>query len=508
MKLIKTAVFTCLAALTAATAWAQFGMLGSPEMLPDSSGFETRVDSPTVPCSRLSSTPPMVASYALPGSAPTRYYAPRMPAGQYAYVFMTPAPPPPAAASDVLDSGPAKPDTLAPNTNVVDQLLTEPGYGGPSVQHGYAAAYPSTGVSHGYCGPMTGMMPQYEQAACGCGTCAPRAHCPWYGSALALVMGRNSANRLWTTYENGNNPNQLWMNTRGWNWGGEILVGRRFCRCGSHWALEGAYWTLDPFEGMASISHENGVSTPLVVSGIEFGGLNGTLFFDSAVEHRLWRRHEVHSAEVSLVNRPLWTDAYQSWGLNWSLGFRYFRFEDQLIFGSLGDTTLAPWNQASRQTWGADGGIYEAYLNDHVTNDLFGFQFGLHADCYVWRSVRLFITPKFGIYDNYIDHTFNAYLGDGTIANPTAASQQSGSYPVRSTKHVVSFLTQIDLGVDWRFARRWSVRGGYRAVVATGIALADEQIPPYIVDIPELARIDHNANLILHGAFVGVTYNF
>ena len=45
-------------------------------------------------------------------------------------------------------------------------------------------------------------------------------------------------------------------------------------------------------------------------------------------------------------------------------------------------------------------------------------------------------------------------------------------------------------------------------VAITDVGLADEQIPPYVVDIPEIASIDHNSDLILHGAFFGVGYNF
>jgi len=42
----------------------------------------------------------------------------------------------------------------------------------------------------------------------------------------------------------------------------------------------------------------------------------------------------------------------------------------------------------------------------------------------------------------------------------------------------------------------------------TDAGLADHQVPTYITDIPEIRAIDHNANLILHGAFVGLAYNF
>ncbi len=53
-----------------------------------------------------------------------------------------------------------------------------------------------------------------------------------------------------------------------------------------------------------------------------------------------------------------------------------------------------------------------------------------------------------------------------------------------------------------------SARIGYRVVSICGIAEADDQFPQYIVNVPEIAHIDGHANLILHGVFAGLTYNF
>ena len=81
-------------------------------------------------------------------------------------------------------------------------------------------------------------------------------------------------------------------------------------------------------------------------------------------------------------------------------------------------------------------------------------------------------------------------------------------FPVNSITNCVSFLGQIDVGVEWQFARNWSTTIGYRVVAITGVGLADHQIPFYIVDTPEIADIDTNGDLVLHGAFVGIEYNF
>ncbi|MHB8898603.1 MAG: BBP7 family outer membrane beta-barrel protein, partial [Thermoguttaceae bacterium] len=363
--------------------------------------------------------------------------------------------------------------------------------------------------------------------SCGTAECAPS--CPaWFGSVSALFMGRNEPNRLWTTYETGNNPNQLPTDARpDWAVGGEVTIGRFFCcttcdpcgvQVGRMFGVEATYWGLDSMDGYSSQSLEGGsVSTPLLVNDVEFGGINGTVYFDSAAEHFVRRKDEFHNVEINLLATP--HGGYGGAGcgvcngygcsrcggagagafsVGWALGVRYFRFEENYLFGSV-DTG---------RTWGEGGGIYEAYLEDNVRNNLFGCQVGCDLS-YNWLPKwRFFASPKLGIYDNHAENYFVLRRGDGVIANPTAASGVTGTYPVGSSEDGVAFLSELDLGMDWQVAPHWSVYLGYRVVFATGIALADNQVPTYVVDVPEIADIDTNGDLILHGAFAGVTIRF
>ena len=82
------------------------------------------------------------------------------------------------------------------------------------------------------------------------------------------------------------------------------------------------------------------------------------------------------------------------------------------------------------------------------------------------------------------------------------------TYPVQSHCNELSVLTPDRRGVDWQITQCLSARLGYRLVAATGVGLADNQIPPYLNDIPAIQDIDRNGNLLLHGAFAGVTYCF
>jgi hypothetical protein len=404
-----------------------------------------------------------------------------------------------------------------PAPGVMNQMLAEQGQSSPGCVGG-------CGAYAGQCGVYQPYTNQYEQSACG--NCGPLSNetSLWYASVSALVMTRDRPNKVYITYETGNLPhNDYPPDEFGWHWGGEVTFGRRFCcgcGCGNdcnggcntccntgYWALEATYWSLAPMD--SSVTHTNPggtVSTPLVVGYNQFW--DGTLptpayrnaqdWFDGASEHRLWRTDEVHDVELNLVRGQWCYGADSPWDLGWSMGVRYFRFRESWKFGTLMNGAY----------WGETGGAYEAYLDDQITNNLIGPQIGFQLGYCICNNCRFFITPKVGIYDNHITNNFNAYLGNGTISRPTPGSGVTGSYPVSSSTDTVAFLTQIDLGLDWKFASHWDAQIGYRVVAASRIGLADAQIPFYVVDIPAIADIDQNGDLIMHGGFASIGYSF
>lgn len=500
MKPLRSVVLFCVAACAAGTAWAQLGLYGSPEMLNYSQlghqapyygpyhspqAYPIAQPAPQVPTTpRTAYVPPMQQ----PAYHPT-------PGGRPSPIPAEPAPPQPPLMPT---QAPARP-VAGPTPSVVQQMLDEAAVqatptSGPEMDSNGGGIGPDLS-SAAQDAPYSGPVNSFEQAAWGGWTGGWAS--PWYASVHALIMGRNLANRVWTTYEWGNEANQT-GNTQvelEWRWGGEVRFGRWFC-C-RQWAVEAVYWTLEPFERFVSFTHPARVGTPLTVGNVLFGANPGTDFFDDSEGHRLWRRNELHNVEVNLVRNPALFASAMPWDVDWSLGMRWFHFEENLIFAGV----------AGGFVWGQDP-TSEAYLNDLITNDLLGFQFGFDASYYRYANWRIFVAPRFGIYGNHIDHVFRAYRGDGVVASPDPVSGVVGTYPVRSSKDTVSFLTQVDLGVEWAFARGWTARAGYRLLAVTGMGLADNQIPPYIVDIPEIADIDVNGELILHGGYFGVTWNF
>ncbi|MBN1589195.1 MAG: BBP7 family outer membrane beta-barrel protein [Pirellulales bacterium] len=351
------------------------------------------------------------------------------------------------------------------------------------------------------CGPVADATcaPADCDASCGPVDCEPACCSPWFAAAGWITMGRDKANRVWTSYNTADLSDQL-TNTgdieMDWGNGGEIRFGRRFCGCcGQNWALEAVYWTMNPVHGFLSTTNPNLVSTPLAVDYINFGAppVSGIYYFDSALEHRLWRRNEVHNIELNLLSGDFMARHMDSWNVQWAMGVRYFRFAEDLKFGSL-----------KTGTWGGSGGTEEAYIDDSVKNNLVGFQLGFDARSNRWHNLQLYVAPKIGVYNNHIENTFSIYRGDGLYATPDGG----GSYPVHATDNVFSVLTEVDLGLYWHVTENWSAKVGYRLVAATNMGLADDQIPFYVNDVPEIQHIKYNGDLLLHGAYVGVTYNY
>lgn len=524
MKYLRVMICVGVVGWTTSAAWAQYGLYGSPEMVrlpqvqataPGPYGMPP-TDAPRRIDPTAYGASPMSAAYTVPSTDAALQPAnrPLPPAPQAPEMPPPPSPSPSDGPTPARPQGIDKP-ALEPmpeqGQGVISQMLQDAGCQGPAPVNMPGSLCESA----------------FGQAVCAPGTeCAPAPICgdepkKWFVTARGLMMTRNKANRLWTTYESGNNPNQIPTDAH-WDWSGgaEIRFGRWFgtgcttfsdcsdcysdwcapdlcspCDVRGAWAVEGVYWSLADFSDYVSRSMPAGVSTPMNLDGMLYAGLPSTGWYDGAQEHRVWRDSELHNVEINvLAGQPLL--ARGSLDVNWFVGVRYFRFADELTFGSL---------QSGAWTWGDDGGIHEAYMRDRITNDLIGGQFGFKASYLLGFNVRLFLNPSFGIYDNHIKNRFESHLGDGTIAT---TDPFMGTYPVNSSRDVVAFMTQIDVGLDWQFSPNWSANIGYRVLAATGIGLADEQFPAYPNDIPDIAEIDYNGNLILHGAFAGLTLQF
>ncbi len=174
-------------------------------------------------------------------------------------------------------------------------------------------------------------------------------------------------------------------------------------------------------------------------------------------------------------------------------GFRWFQVKDSF--------------EAAMNIDGSAG--YQAqdlYDRTEVENNLFGYQFGGMLNYCLSCRWNMNIGGKFGVYGNRVN--YNHRLGTETsLAYLTAAG--TDDINVESSDTVLAGLGELDMGLGYRINDAWSVRGGYRVLAICGVADAVENTQN--TDYRSLATVgafDANDCYILHGAYVGLTYNW
>ena len=382
----------------------------------------------------------------------------------------TPAPPAPG------DGQPASPEAIPTAPGEPNGGFLGAGLGG-----GYG--YGASGCCSSGCG-------------CGCGCCGGGLYggscdccCnPWYGYAGGLVMTRTQPNRYWTTYNELNNADQV-LNTAeaktGWDGGGEFTVGRCL-GCGN--SIEASYWGPWNMTGSASISSAtNELGTPMdtTVGGVMIGNQTADSFFTNASQVILHRDDQVNNVEVNWTYNPCGADHCCGVSSTWLAGFRYFRFDEDLLWTSV----------AGGYTYNENGGADQANLEIRCKNDLAGFQIGNYLNWKVCERLDFFVGTKAGIFGNDITTTSALYSGSGV-----------SGFNYEGHKDSLAFIGQCDLGMTYNFSCRWSATLGYRVVVASGIALADNQIPFYLAGQGDFEEVKSNGDLVLTGGFAGVQF--
>ena len=132
-----------------------------------------------------------------------------------------------------------------------------------------------------------------------------------------------------------------------------------------------------------------------------------------------------------------------------------------------------------------------AFLQDNLTNDLWGLQAGFDSSYRFLNCWRAFVRPEFGIYDNHMTLNYNLYAASSTTGQQyqgSSSTYANPNYPIHTTNDGFSFLTQVDVGLDWQVTQHVSIQGGYRVVAVTGMGLADNQVPFYGNDTQAIDR--------------------
>jgi len=470
---------------------------------------------------------------------------------QTAATFATEAPyPTPVAA----------PDTLPEPIPAADGARS-PSDAGAGYSPNYAPGYGATpNYGAGSSGPggntqlSTSPSTALGGAASGCACaddCLFGGYCGgmWFASVGGLGLGRNNANRFWTTYETNNNPDQL-MNTQqahaGWGGGGEVTLGRWFgggggggglgggglggggvggmglagagfgagmagfgqagggygsggacgsdcqCGCGCPWGIAATYWGVSPMTGSSSLtSPTNTLSTPIDLGYVNITNSLGTspnpasYFFDNSHQQTLSRVDRINNVEVNFIALSL-LGCGRTQAI-WLAGVRYFRFDETLTYGA----------SAYGYTMTQNNGAYAAYLRDRSINNLVGPQIGVILSHYITPRFGVFMTPKVGIFGNYASSQNTLYTGDGYT-----------QFDIKADKTEFSMLAQLDLGANYWIKPWWSLYGGFRVIGINQLALADNQFLPFLADTQGFGQPKTNGDVILYGAFGGMVFRF
>ncbi len=174
-----------------------------------------------------------------------------------------------------------------------------------------------------------------------------------------------------------------------------------------------------------------------------------------------------------------------------SHGLRWFQFKDSIDFA-----------------YDIDGragfGLHDLYDNTSTSNDLFGYQFGSRLNYCLASRVNLNVGGKFGLYGNQAE--FNHRLGtQENVAQLGAMPGLEIDYHTEET--VLSTLGEFDLGLGFRVADGFTVRGGYRVMGVTGLASAANYSRDYSSSASASA-LHADTSLLLHGAYLGADFNF
>ncbi len=407
-----------------------------------------------------------------------------------------------ASANGMYQPTIATPGRISAQTQSANPIAPEPDLqAAPNANWEHA---PQHAASNGGCNGSANGSSECSSAYGGClsqgmwGGCCPN----FYVNAKGLVMTRDKPNTFVTTYETGNNVNQLQGTadaSAGWGGGFEIALGWNM-DCQN--ALEISYFGLWGMKGSADMYDDNNtLSTPINNGQVDLPDNTNPAanFFDSAREHRITRSDEAHNIELNWIYHACGNQSCcRAVNVDILAGVRYFRFSEKLEFASLAGTT-AVGNHLG------DDPSKEAYLNVDTENNMVGFQLGSKVDWKVCDCFSLYATPKFGVYGNHATSHSRLTRGDGEQGIFT---DTGNTFDVRGNKNCISFLASADVGMNYDITCNWSIYGGYRVMAATNVALSDNQIYPYLAGESDFQSLKSNGSLILHGAFMGTEFRW
>jgi hypothetical protein len=224
---------------------------------------------------------------------------------------------------------------------------------------------------------------------------------------------------------------------------------------------------------------------------IAYDGCGNGSIFGCNLGHRL-----AHGRGFGGATGPLVRAAGGRIRVMTSHGFRWFQAKDFVERGYDVDGTLG---------FQADD-IYEKV---DIDNNLYGYQFGALLTYCLGCRLNFSIGGKFGVYGNHVE--MQHCVGTrNTLAYQTVdpANVVCNMANTDASDTVLSTLGELDLGLGFRISNAWTVRGGYRLLGLTGVANAIDSHPTSYASMVEAGRVNADDNYVLHGAYVGLDFNW
>jgi hypothetical protein len=289
--------------------------------------------------------------------------------------------------------------------------------------------------------------------------------CVWNLDAGVMFLDRSDAPNVPIIRDQ--STGAVLFNTEDLDYGwGAFPYGRltQMCCC-QGWDI--GYFGGEPWQDDQTVGE--GVSPVYTGSGLIVGSTApGALFNVSAGT-------ELHTADINYRRVVGWHSTFVA-------GFRWMELSDSI--------------DISR----TQGGVVEQIQHTDTNNHLYGVQVGL--DTILYQS-----TGRLSLVSN---------VRVGALANH--ADQTSSSEFVSGVPGFVDYLYADDddssffgaLGLQgwYQLNNRWSIVGGYQLFWIEQVALAPAQIPINNFQAPGTADIDTSDGLFLHGALVGLSYQF
>jgi hypothetical protein len=200
------------------------------------------------------------------------------------------------------------------------------------------------------------------------------------------------------------------------------------------------------------------------------------------------------------------TDCAPHYGSSFSMatlcGVRYLRFDDDFEYGTMWATgapgVLTP---PAYTPWDGEG---ELVYDIEVDNELYGFQLGANMNYSISCRCNVFWNSSFGMYNNHIE-VYQRVFGE---FGPASWTQTGADAVISADKDDIAFAGEMLVGTSYNFTCNCRGVLAYRAVAVSGVGLSVDQIPEDFANEADVALVDSNGSLIIHGVQVGVEWRY